>query len=212
VIYTYLQISSKDYYLCELTKKIPVKITIVTIQLPEGYAYIEALEGGEKTIKAYIDSQKSSPNIPEFEITYKSPSVYWTRAVHQLDYPSIYETVLESGNMALLPITVVKGIQYHRVLSPTRSSLRNLLKILKNRFTTVKILSLSTTPYKPVKSLLTSKQLTAFKLAYDKGYYQIPRRIKVEELAETLGIKRSAMQERLRRAELQIVSEYAKSL
>lgn len=36
MIQTNLQISSKDYYLCELTKKIPVQVTIVAVQLPEG--------------------------------------------------------------------------------------------------------------------------------------------------------------------------------
>lgn len=212
LIQTNLQISSKDYYLCELTKKIPVKVTIVTIRLPEGYGLIEALEGGEGTIQLYVDSIKASESVLEFEVTYSSPNIYFTRSVHNLDFPSIYETILKSGSMSLLPIIIVKGVQYHTVYSPSRNALKILLTTLKSRFTTVKIISLSSTPFKSEQTLLTPKQREAFELAYKKGYYEIPRRskINIESLSQYLGIKRVATQERLRRAEQRILSDYAK--
>ncbi|UCG00860.1 MAG: helix-turn-helix domain-containing protein [Candidatus Heimdallarchaeota archaeon] len=211
MIQTNLQISSKDYYLCELTKRIPVKVTIVTIRLPEGYGFIEALEGGEKTIQTYVDSVKASGSVRDFEVTSSSPTIYFTRSEHDLDYPSIYETILESGSMSLLPIIIVKGVQYHTVYSPSREALKALLDTLKLRFTTVKIVSLTSTPFKSKGTLLTPKQLEAFELAFKKGYYEIPRRSKItiESLARDIGIKRVAMQERLRRAEQRILSDYA---
>ncbi|MFW9906181.1 MAG: helix-turn-helix domain-containing protein [Candidatus Thorarchaeota archaeon] len=214
MIQTNLQISSKDYYLCELTKNIPVKVTIITIRLPEGYGFIEALEGGEQTIQLYINSIKTSKSVLEFEVTYSSPTIYFTRSVHDLDFPSIYETILESGSMSLLPIIIAKGIQYHTVYSPSRYALKTLLTTLKSRFTAVKIISLSSIPFKSQHTLLTPKQLEAFELAYKKGYYEIPRRskIKIQDLAQYIGIKRVAMQERLRRAEHRILSDYAKKL
>ncbi|MFX0206381.1 MAG: helix-turn-helix domain-containing protein [Candidatus Hodarchaeota archaeon] len=212
MIQTTLQISSEDYYLCELTERIPVKVTIVTIRLPEGYGLIEALEGGEKTIQSYVDSIKKSKSVLEFEVTYSSPTIYFTRSIHNLDYPSIYETILESGSMSLLPIIIVRGVQYHTVYSPSRNALKALLATLKSRFSTVKIISLSSTPFKSKSTVLTPKQLEAFTLAYKKGYYEIPRRSKVTitSLAQNIGIKRVAMQERLRRAEQRIFSEFAK--
>ena len=212
MIQTYLQISSKDYYLCELTEKIPVKVTIVTIRLPEGYGLIEALEGGEKTIQSYVESIKASESVLEFEVTYTSPTIYFTRSVHNLDFPSIYETILESGSMSLLPIVIVKGVQYHTVFSPSRNALKMLLTTLKSRFSKVKIISLSSTPSRSTPALLTPKQLEAFQLAYKKGYYEIPRRSKVniKRLAQDSGIKRVAMQERLRRAEQRILTDYAR--
>lgn len=210
MIQTNLQISSKDYYLCELTKKIPVQVTIVAIQLPEGYGFLEALSGGEKIIQKYIKKIKTSESIIDFEVTYSTPTVYWTRSVHRLDFPSIYETILESGSMSLLPIRIAHGLQHHDVLSPSRDVLKKLLRTLKSRFTAVKIVSLHSTPGGLQKSLLTTKQNKAFKLAYESGYYEIPRQRKIEELAQQLGIKRVAMQERLRRAELRILTNYAK--
>ncbi|MFX1285513.1 MAG: helix-turn-helix domain-containing protein [Promethearchaeota archaeon] len=214
MIQTNLQISSKDYYLCELTRKIPVKVTIVTIRLPEGYGLIEALDGGEKSIQSYVDSIRKSESVLEFEVTYSSPTVYWTRSVHNLDFPSIYETILESGSMSLLPIIIREGIQYHTVYSPSRDALKKLLETLKSSFTAVKVVSLSSVPFKSERTLLTPKQLEAFKLAYIKGYYEIPRRskINIETLAQHIGIKRVAMQERLRRVEHRIFTDYAKKI
>ena len=58
----------------------------------------------------------------------------------------------------------------------------------------------------------TKKQAEAFRLVFDSGYYSIPRQSHLSELGEKLGIKRVALQERLRRAELQIMSAYAKDL
>ncbi|MFX0123622.1 MAG: hypothetical protein ACFFAE_08265 [Candidatus Hodarchaeota archaeon] len=137
-----------------MTKEIPVR---VTIRLPEDYGLIEALEGGESTIQSYVDSVKASESVLEFEVTYSSPSVYFTRSVHNLDYPSIYETVLESGSMSLLPIIIVKGVRYHTVYSPSRKTLNILLPTLKSRFTIVKIISLTSTPFKSERTLLTPK-------------------------------------------------------
>ncbi|NHJ01430.1 MAG: hypothetical protein EAX86_04775 [Candidatus Heimdallarchaeota archaeon] len=209
MIHTKLVIYSKDYYSCELTKKYPVRVTIVSIQLPEGYGYIEALNGNEESIRSYIDAIQKSKDIIKFEITYSSPILYWTRTIHQLDYPSIYETVLNSGNMSILPITISNGLQYHTILSPDRTYLKNLLKLLKVRFTSVKIQSTSSIPFGFQQSLLTVKQLEAFQLAFKSGYYRIPKQIKLTELAPKLGIKRVAMQERLKRAELKILQEFA---
>lgn len=210
LIQSRLQISSENYYSCQLTHEIPIRVSIVTINPPEGFAIIEPLEGGEKTLEQYVMALERSPSIREFQITYRAPESYWTRAVHQLDFPSIYKTVLDCGSMTMLPIVIEKGLQFHDVLSPTRRHFANLLKTLQKRFTDVKIKHFMSKPVKAFDFLLTPKQLEAFELAFKLGYYCIPRQVKIEDLAIKAGIKRVAMQERLRRAELRIFSEFAK--
>ena len=52
MIISKLQISSENYYSCEITRKIPVRVSIVAIQLPEGYGYIEPMKvGDEESLK-----------------------------------------------------------------------------------------------------------------------------------------------------------------
>ncbi|MFW9995208.1 MAG: helix-turn-helix domain-containing protein [Candidatus Odinarchaeota archaeon] len=204
-----LLISSEDYYTCQLTREIPVRVTIVTINLPAGFAIIEPLAGGEETLKRYVNAMHQSASIIKFDITRESPDGYWTRSVHQLDYPSIYETILESGSMTLLPVIIEKGVQNHNILSPSPKALESLLRTLNTRFTNVKIKQLHSRPGSLFPSLLTDKQLEAFKIAHESGYYSVPRKTKVTELAKKIGIKRVAMQERLRRVEMRIMKDYA---
>ncbi|MHA2211950.1 MAG: helix-turn-helix domain-containing protein, partial [Candidatus Thorarchaeota archaeon] len=146
------------------------------------------------------------------DVTFKSPVGYWTEVVHHLGSPSIYDTVLQSGCMTQLPIIIQRGIQTHRVLAPTRSALRDLLDSLRSRFAKVSVKLLKSTQLGAANVSLTEKQKEAFLLATSRGYYSIPRDVKLEDLCEELGIKRVAMQERLRRAELQILNSYAEEL
>ncbi|WP_458187539.1 helix-turn-helix domain-containing protein [Haladaptatus sp. NG-WS-4] len=46
---------------------------------------------------------------------------------------------------------------------------------------------------------LSKEQRTTIQLAYDRGYYSIPRETKAEQLAEEIGVTHQAISERLRR-------------
>ncbi|MGV9168422.1 MAG: helix-turn-helix domain-containing protein [Promethearchaeia archaeon] len=205
-------ISARDYYSCELTSKIPVRVLIVTINGPTGFGIVESLKGEEESIEEYVEALHLSKSITEVSVTYRSSTAYWTKVTHDLEFPSIYETILECGSMTRLPVIIQEGTQKHSVLSPSRERLRVLLKTLRERFTTAKIRLLKTTPSSPFKPLLTDKQMEAFSAAYKAGYYEIPHRVTVRELASDIGISRVAMQERLRRAEIRIVESFTKGL
>ena len=126
-----LQISSEHYYSCELTRKIPVRVSIVTIDGDSGFGIVEPLDGNEQSVKRYVAELEKSSSTKEVEVTYSSPNGYWTRVVHELDSPSIYATILQSGCMTNLPIIIENGIQSHTVLFPSREKLRSLLEVPK---------------------------------------------------------------------------------
>lgn len=200
-----LIVSSKNYYSCELTNKIPVRVTIVSTHGTNGLGYIESLKNDEADIIKYIDSLKDSKAINEMVITHKTKYRYWNQTRHTIDHPSISDTIFESGSMILFPIIIEKGEQHHNILSPDSNSVRTLLTSLNQRFTNVKIKHLSSIPIKEQSQLLTTKQLEAINLSVESGYYEIPRKLTLELIGEKLGIKRVAMQERLRRAENKII-------
>ncbi len=50
-----------------------------------------------------------------------------------------------------------------------------------------------------LRSTLTAEQSEAVRLAYENGYFDIPRQITVEELSEMVGISSQAYSQRLRR-------------
>ena len=208
VIQAKVLISTEDYYTCDITRTIPVRVSITTINGPVGFGIIEALDGGEESLKQYVSAMKASSSVVEIEITYQSPTVYWTRVVIQPDTPSIYETVLESSCMTRLPVIIQRGVQEHTILAPSREAFRDMLDSLKARFSSVQLKRIRSFASGIPKHNLTMKQMEATSMAFSSGYYDIPRRITVTEMSERLGIKRVAMQERLRRAERTIMIDF----
>lgn len=59
---------------------------------------------------------------------------------------------------------------------------------------------------------LSPKQKEAIELAVKHGYYQYPRKINLEKLAEISGVKRQTYQENLRRAERKLIPFLTESL
>ena len=67
-------------------------------------------------------------------------------------------------------------------------------------------------PLDSLKNDLTSKQQEVLKLAYTKGYYELPRSVFLEKLAKEMNIHRRTYEEHLRKAEKKIMGYLVPSL
>ena len=206
-----IAISTEKYYSCEVSKKIPIKISVLAVNGPEGLGFVEALDGKKETLDEFVKLMKKSDQIIDISISHKTSKIYWNKVKHKLDYTSIHDSILESGSMTILPIIIENGIQYHNILSPNSDSFRKLLANLQERFTDVNIRALSSKPTETLQDILTDKQFETLILAHKKGYYEIPRKCTLLEIGKELGIKRVACQERIRRAEQRIIDFYVKT-
>ena len=56
-------------------------------------------------------------------------------------------------------------------------------------------------------SILSPKQLKLAKFAYDRGYFDVPKRIRVSDLAEQVGLARATISEHLSRIEAIIMDD-----
>ena len=167
------------------------------------------MTGDEKPLSAYVRALKKSSSIVEVRVTHETPHQYWTEVIHKLKKKSIHETILESRCMSRLPIVIEGGTQIHHLLAPDQDSFRMAFDKLRSRFSKVRVLNIRRSPSGSLGPSLTKKQMDAMKLAISKGYYEIPRRTEIKQLAKKLKIKRVAMQERVRRAERTIMHQFA---
>jgi len=204
-----LEIAAEGYYSCDLTRQIPVRVDLVSINGPLGFGIIESLTGKEKPLKEYVRNLKESSSIVDVRVTHKTAEQYWTEVTHKLNRKSMHESILESGCMSRFPIVIQGGTQIHNLLAPDQEAFRLAFDTLRSRFSNVKILNVRRSPRGPLGPGLTQKQLDAIKLAISHGYYEMPRRIEIRSLAKMLKIKRVAMQERIRRAERNIMQQFA---
>ncbi len=90
----------------------------------------------------------------------------------------------------------------------SNEGLEKLLRILK-RFRMIKGLKFQKAlfPKYDLADVLTARQKEIMELAQQSGYYEIPRKISTEALAEKLEISKATLLEHLRKAEHRLFSE-----
>jgi HTH-type transcriptional regulator, dimethyl sulfoxide reductase transcription regulator len=94
------------------------------------------------------------------------------------------------------------------VIAPNQDELRTLKGLLEKNGTKVVLDSVS-----PLKSEreLTLQQEKVIKLAFDLGYYDIPRKIDLGKLGKILGVSKPTLDIMLRRAQRKVLAGYLQS-
>ncbi len=128
----------------------------------------------------------------------------------------------KTGTMWLEPTWSEGGVDHVTMLAPDFKSLRQFIDLVSEKGYDLKIkskryISKSESPsfdsfrstgfnkLKLANELLTERQLETFDLACRHGYYETPKKISIEELADKLGIGQSTCAELLRKAERKLL-------
>ena len=106
------------------------------------------------------------------------------------------------------PIVIKDGTYYLTIGSWFRKDIEKLLKECE-KFPEYKLMSLkqqkiTNISITGVQPDLTEKQRKAYELAVEKGYYEVPKKIKLEELAKIFGVSYSTFQQHLSYAEKKV--------
>ncbi len=118
--------------------------------------------------------------------------------------------VMTSEVLFVKPIIGRGGYEYWTIASWNKRNLHELVnKISKMKGVKVWLLGIKEEPFNlflpNVFEFLSQKQLNALRKAMEGGYYEFPRKISLEELAEKDGVNESTFREHLRKAEIQII-------
>jgi predicted DNA binding protein len=119
--------------------------------------------------------------------------------------------LFSSGCVFDPPATVDGDYEIHNVLASSRKDLRTLERTLRQNRRSFRILSLKEVPSAdrtPVAVLtkgLTPRQHEAVRVAFRRGFYNYPRRTRIADLAQEVGLSRSTFQEHLRLAEVKLI-------
>jgi predicted DNA binding protein len=120
-----------------------------------------------------------------------------------------------AGCIPVMPVNYHGGQEYCRVLAFTKNNLDGALSSL-SKVSKLEIESKSVIPRESARGAitvpvdeflgtLTKKQLAAFIIAMQMGYYGMPKGATIDEIASKQGMKRSTYEEHLRKAELKIL-------
>ena len=95
-------------------------------------------------------------------------------------------------------------IEWH-IITGDEKSLSKLIKDLDKSGCSVELISKTLLTK---KKLLTSRQEEIIKIAFERGYYEYPKKISLRELSKILKISFSALNEILHRGEKKIIRDY----
>lgn len=129
----------------------------------------------------------------------------------------IVDRILDRHSAIILPPVLYRnGWEEYRILVLDRGDRDGLVRELRRRGE-VEVTSVTDeqpsvrleAAYLPVRDLfgaLTDRQAEAIRLAYAHGYFALPRRVGLRELAVGFGVGRSTYEEHVRKAERKVLS------
>lgn len=96
------------------------------------------------------------------------------------------------------------GIQWN-IVAPTGAALTDLVNNLKSRGTSVVVEKV--TVLRTARELTTEQEMV-LQTAFELGYFDIPKKVKLEDLAKRLNISKATLDVVLRRAQRKIVASH----
>ncbi|GAA0202123.1 helix-turn-helix domain-containing protein [Haladaptatus pallidirubidus] len=158
----------------------------------------------------WISSEKSSREDIETALA-EDPSVKDIELLANLEDEWLYQMGWVDQIGALIQIlvkedgTILAAMGNHscwnlRIVFPEREALSRTYDYCENHGLTLDVLNIYRLDEgRRGRFGLTEDQQDTLTLAYDHGYYQVPRKATADDLAEELGISHQAISERLRR-------------
>jgi predicted DNA binding protein len=149
-------------------------------------------------IDSIIEAIKSHPSVFEFSILEKEDSK--TRVNVKTKDPFLLYAIIKCGVLIDFPVRVQEGYAFWRLIS-SRKRIDQLLTIFEEKGIDFELLRIGISPYKieDDKNTLTLDELNILETAISLGFFEIPRKISLEELANQLGKSKSALSVMLRK-------------
>ncbi|NHJ23053.1 MAG: hypothetical protein EAX89_00660 [Candidatus Lokiarchaeota archaeon] len=114
--------------------------------------------------------------------------------------PYLLYAVINCGALVDFPVNVREGYAYWRIIS-SRDRIDKLLSLFEKKHINFELLRIGNSPYplEDEKAKLTLEESEVLDKAIELGFFEIPRDISLEDLANRLGKSKSALSVMLRK-------------
>ena len=128
---------------------------------------------------------------------------------------TVHDNIQELEILNLMPVFAQRGYEYYRLIAFRHEAIEELFDRLSVQGFEVEVqekapfhgmVSDNLITLNSLVSKLTDKQMEAVIAAYNNGYYQTPRQINVNGVAERMKVPRTTLQEHLNKAENKLIS------
>jgi hypothetical protein len=197
-----LSVYIKGNYGCEITKNHQELV----LEIISGYTEEGCVQGLIKsnctsdTLETLRTEFETFLHVREFEVL---ESGYARVVIDSSQFP-LAKLIHDAGAFYIYPIKFMKGREICILIFESKKELRTVLKGLDDW----KIIRIGNVNLQFDLEDLTPKQLQAVNLAIEKGYFEIPKKVNLEELSNQMKLSRTTFLEHLRKAEKKILSRY----
>ena len=132
--------------------------------------------------------------------------------LHRVKTPSLsYDEIMKKDFTYSEAIEVDNGFEFHTLLTKQPAKMKKILETLES-IGEVKLVRVGNFREKNRLYNLTPKQINALQVAFSNGYYEWPKKARLEDLAQSYGGTRRGFQESLRKAESKIMPHMIKDI
>ncbi len=173
---------------------------------------IHTVHGEEENVKKFLDDLKRDRRVTNLEIEGNS---FFCIEVRKESVPSTFKT---EKLIFVKPVVVDKrGYETWEMASWKRSNLIDFISRIRKDIKNVKILKIQQTRltdvyYPRLMPKLSRNQRRAIELAFEKGYYDFPRKTDMDKLAKAMNISTPTFWEHLKKAEKKLMPDVIESL
>lgn len=158
------------------------------------------LDGEKKEIEKTIKDIERHPDIAKVEAsTIKDGGVLLTvttKRCHACRALAASECFLISST------STDDGDLIWTIIAPNDEAVTKLVENLESKDTVIRFMSITPIDHRQV---LTTRQMDVIRMAFNQGYYDIPKKITIEKLAKRFKISPSTLAETLQRGEKKVV-------
>ncbi|MGD2248382.1 MAG: helix-turn-helix domain-containing protein [Candidatus Methanofastidiosia archaeon] len=211
------QIKPRQCWAQELSEKYPdIKMTVFSIHQEKGLSRWEC--DSLSLMHEAVHDAEAHDTIVSLDIFSEKDNEIIVQSVCNCENRYKVHDILSRGGCYYLlpnPIVTYEGAKHYKILAPNTEKLKkvveNLQKIGDVKITSVHPLGHLDDSFfiniTKLRNLLSEKQLRTLKMAYQRGYFTIPKQVRIQDLADELGLSSPAtVYEQLAEAENRIIN------
>jgi len=195
-------------WMTEMPVKHDVSLRIVN-RRPAGKFGVRDLveiQGTQAELGKILEELKTEPWVRKYDLDFVEPGKLVGEVV---TYRCLACSALAGSNTHLVSASVKRdgGVVWN-VMTSDRDELRKLIRKLRKFRCEVELLRLSPLDDREV---LTGRQQEIIMMAFERGYFETPRKLKLKDLARITGVSQATLSEILRKGQKKIVVDYLRS-
>lgn len=194
-----------ELWVCQITEKYAVEISGKvggSRGKTAGWCYVE-IKGNKEDLEKAIEDIKVHPSVGKVMV--KSKEEQKATLLVDIARCEACRVLMLSRYLIVYPVSIQGGYMTWNIITDSNLSLGSICSRLEGIGCTVQVSRVTSFEE---KNLLTERQTELITMAFERGYFDRPKKINSHDLAKLAGVSPAAVSEIIRAAQRRILRDY----